>query len=182
MPWYRHPGPWWPCVCRNSLRNSIVSEYTHVYRWTVAVGTHCMMTSWQENPFSMLTLCDGNPPVTCGFSSQRDSDAGLGILSIVSLNKPLNKQSNFLWFETLIWRLCNDVKCAAMRPSDFLITLLNFAISVVNHAILIRTKYMPGFGILYHVYGALEFSSLYPCRFDTLPSLQHARAPFTNIV
>ena len=56
--------------------------------------------SWWRNDmemlFALLALCEGNPPVTSGFPSQRASNVVLG----VSLNKLLNKQSGYWWFET----------------------------------------------------------------------------------
>ena len=42
--------------------------------------------------FILLALCEGNPPITSGYSSQRDSDAELcDVLFVVSFNKLLNK-------------------------------------------------------------------------------------------
>ena len=47
---------------------------------------------------ALLALCEGEPPVTGGFSSQRASDAGFD----VSLNRRLNN-NRVAWFETQ-WR------------------------------------------------------------------------------
>ena len=41
---------------------------------------------------TLLALCEGNPPVTGGFPSQRTSNEGIDIFFTVSQNKLLNKQ------------------------------------------------------------------------------------------
>ena len=63
-----------------------------------------------ETVSKLLVLCEGNPPVTGGFSSQRVSYAGIDVFFDVSLNKWLNKLSGRRWFETQgcsMWRHCN---------------------------------------------------------------------------
>ena len=65
-------------------------------------------------PFSaLLALCEGNPPVSGGFPSQRPVTRSLDIFFDLNLNKQLNKQSRCWWFETpscLLWRDCNVLK------------------------------------------------------------------------
>ena len=39
-------------------------------------------------------LCEGNPPVTGGFPSQRAGNVGFGVIFVVSPNEPLDKQLN----------------------------------------------------------------------------------------
>ena len=43
---------------------------------------------------ALLALCEGNPPVTGGFPSQKVSNTVVDVFSGVSLNKRLNKQSS----------------------------------------------------------------------------------------
>ena len=54
-----------------------------------------MMTSWHGTLSAWLALCEGNPPVTGGFPSQRPSTAGLDVFFEVNLNKRLCKQSRW---------------------------------------------------------------------------------------
>ena len=68
-------------------------------------------SSWLRHDMEALSalqaLCEGNPPVTGGFPSQRASDAGFDAFFGVILNKTLNKQYSYRWFETLwhpLWR------------------------------------------------------------------------------
>ena len=74
--------------------------------WKSIVGNIWSQQSWwrhQMETFSaLLVLCDGNPPVTGGFPSQRVSDFDGTLLFIfdLCLNKRLSKQSTSLWFET----------------------------------------------------------------------------------
>ena len=57
----------------------------------------------------LLVLCEGNPPVTCGFSS-----AELWFFCFdLRLNKRLSKQSRRRWFEASshsLWHQCNVVR------------------------------------------------------------------------
>ena len=68
----------------------------------------------QMETFSMLlALCEGKPPVTGGFSSQRPVTRNFGVLFDPRLNKQLSKQSGHRWFETpshSLWRHCNGVE------------------------------------------------------------------------
>ena len=67
-------------------------------------------TSWchQMETFSMLlALCEGNPPVTSGFPSQRPVTWSFDVFFDLHLNKQLNKQSRRWWFEMpsgSLWR------------------------------------------------------------------------------
>ena len=54
----------------------------------------------------LLALCEGNPPVTGGFTSQKASSTGFDIYFNVSLNKLLKNQLNIQWFDTS-WRSCD---------------------------------------------------------------------------
>ena len=60
---------------------------------------------------ALLALCEGNPPVTGGFPSQRPVTRSFDIFFDLRLNKRLSKQSICRWFETpsrSLWRHCND--------------------------------------------------------------------------
>ena len=49
---------------------------------------------------ALLALCEGNPPVTGGFTSQRPVTLSLDLFFDLRLNKRLNKQSTHRRFET----------------------------------------------------------------------------------
>ena len=56
-------------------------------------------------------LCEGNPPATAGFLSQRPVTQSLDVFYNLRLNKRLSKQSRCWWFETSsrpLWRHCNS--------------------------------------------------------------------------
>ena len=71
--------------------------------------------SWwchQMETFSMLVaLCEGNPPVTGGFSSQRPLTHSFDVFFDLRLNKWSSTQSRCQWFETplhSLWHHCNN--------------------------------------------------------------------------
>ena len=70
-------------------------------------------TWWRDEMeiFSVLpALCEGNPPVTCGFPSQRPVTQSFDVFFDLCLSKWLSKQSRHLWLETPVcsfWRHCN---------------------------------------------------------------------------
>ena len=75
---------------------------------------HIFLTSWwrhQMETFSaLLALCEGNPPATFGFPSQRPVTRSFGVLFDPRLNKRLSKQPRRRWFErpsSSSWRHCN---------------------------------------------------------------------------
>ena len=58
---------------------------------------------------ALLVLCEGNPPGTCGFPSQRPVTRSFDIFCDMRLNKRFSKQST-RWFGTpshSLWRHCN---------------------------------------------------------------------------
>ena len=60
----------------------------------------------------LLTLCEGNPPVTGGFPSQRPATRSFDVFFDLLLNKRLSKQSRRWWFQTpscSLWRHYNDL-------------------------------------------------------------------------
>ena len=48
----------------------------------------------------LLVICEGNPPVTGEFPSQRPVTQSFPVFFDLHLNKPLSKQSRRWWFET----------------------------------------------------------------------------------
>ena len=90
------------------------------YRWFSATSVHYKYSScrywtpWKRlkmETFSVwLTLCEGNPPVTCGFPSQRPVTQSFGVFFDLRLNKRLSNQSRRWRLKTLshpLWRRCN---------------------------------------------------------------------------
>ena len=73
-----------------------------------------MRTPSNGNIFlALLALCEGNPPVTGGFSSQRPVTQSFDVFFDLRLNKWLSKQSRRQWFETpsrSLWRHCSAQK------------------------------------------------------------------------
>ena len=63
-----------------------------------------------ETFFALLVFCEGNPPVTGGFPSQRPVTWSFDVSFDMRLNKRLSKHSR-RWFETpslSLWRHCYD--------------------------------------------------------------------------
>ena len=56
------------------------------------VTTHFLMTSSNGNISALLALCDGNPPVTGGFPSQRPGTRSFDVFFDLRLNKRLSKR------------------------------------------------------------------------------------------
>ena len=76
---------------------------------------HCsMLHSWWRNQMekfsALLALCEGNPPVTGGFPSQRPVTLSFDVFFDLHLNKRLSIQSRHRWLEApsrSLWRHCN---------------------------------------------------------------------------
>ena len=69
-----------------------------------------MMSLWNGNISALLAFCEGNPPVTGGFRSQRPVTQSFDVFVDLRQNKRLSKQSRRLWFEmssNSLWRHCN---------------------------------------------------------------------------
>ena len=67
---------------------------------------------------ALLALCEGNPPVTGGFPSQRPATRSFDVFFDLRLNKQPGKQSRRWWFEMpsrLLWRHCNVYLYASSR-------------------------------------------------------------------
>ena len=97
-----------------------------------ARGIHrSLMDPWwrhQTETFPMsLALCEGNPPVTGGFPSQRPLKWSFAFFYGVRLNKPLSKQSRCRWIERSwrsLWRHGNVPHKSSSSRADFLCYLL----------------------------------------------------------
>ena len=102
-----HQTPWSPCqICKNVLR----------IHWIIDSTWYKMDKAWLWWWHSMKMFsgpgsrCEGNPPVTAGFPSRRDSDMELWCCTLEdSLNKPLSKLSSCRWFQMFKCRH-NNVK------------------------------------------------------------------------
>ena len=74
----------------------------------------CNIITSSNGKFStLLALCEGNPPVTGGFPSQRPVMQSFDVFFDLRLNKRLSKQSRRRWFETpscSLWRCCNETE------------------------------------------------------------------------
>ena len=70
-----------------------------LHEWVLEFPTY-MMTSSNGNIFVLLALCDGNPPVTGGFPSQRPVTRSFDVFIDLGLNKQLSKQSKRWWRES----------------------------------------------------------------------------------
>ena len=93
------------------LIHHIVSDWKSCMSPYPNKAVHNMMTSSNVNISALLALCEVNPPVTAGFSSQRPVTLGFNIFFDQRLNKRLSKHSRRRWFETpsrSLWRHCND--------------------------------------------------------------------------
>ena len=118
----------------NGMHLMITETETSSFWWNFHHWLHWKLSKWQlpvqpvikisskwrhfcfiwrhpmEAVSALRALCEGNPPVTIGFPSQRTSNAGFDAFFDIILNKRLNKQSIRQWFETSVcslWRHCN---------------------------------------------------------------------------
>ena len=75
----------------------------------------CKLWAWwrhrMETFSALLALCEGNPPVTGGFPSQRPMTRSFDAFFDLNLNKQLSTPSIRRWFEMpsrSLWRHCNE--------------------------------------------------------------------------
>ena len=112
-PLYVDTVPWTHFVVEIFAQTNTIYSIIRRCRQAAACGYHwveCKRMAWKlmiswwrhqmETVPALLALCEGNPPVTGGFPSQRDSNTGFDAFFDVSLNKRLNKQTRRRWFET----------------------------------------------------------------------------------
>ena len=92
--------------------------------FTYLGNSHRPMSWWHhimEIVSALLAVCEGNPPGTGGFPSQRTGNTGFDVTFDVSLNKRLNKPSSSRWFGTpwgLLWRHCIRVPQSIVRTQN----------------------------------------------------------------
>ena len=91
------------------------SKYAFTWRNQLAPGwCGCNSTWWrhQMGTFSaLLAFCEGSPPVTGEFPSQRPVTRSFDVFFDPRLNKRLSKQWRHWWFESpsrSLWRHCNE--------------------------------------------------------------------------
>ena len=99
-------------MCHHSNSSIVISRYPS--KKTFDSDPLVLKTWWrhQMETFSAsLALCEGNPPVIGGLSSQRPVTRSFDVVFDLCLNKRLKKQSRRRWSETpsrSLWRLRND--------------------------------------------------------------------------
>ena len=95
--------------CDNSTRYNVVL----LWHGQSLKSVHKHLTWWHHHmkTFSaLLTLCEGNPPVTGGFPHKSQWRGAL-MSFYLRLNKWLSKESRRQWFEApscSLWRHCNE--------------------------------------------------------------------------
>ena len=105
---------WWLvywCIYASLGLNEIDLEHTRAtmvlwFQFDEIKKWHHQMETFS----AVLALCEGNPPVTGGFHSQRPLTWSFDVFFDLFLNKRLSKQSRCWWFETSsrsFWRRCN---------------------------------------------------------------------------
>ena len=100
--------------------------HRYSYRWI-----HDNVMIWKH--FAILGLCGGNPPTCGGFPSQKAMIQSFDDFLVAGMDKLLNKQSSYRWYETP-WRPCevmlsqrtHDVMKTSLlrRRFDVIMTLL----------------------------------------------------------
>ena len=104
-------------------------------------ATRSVMAWWRhqvETVSASLVLCEGNPPVTDDFHSQRSVKRSFDVFFDVRPNKRLNKQSICRWFDTP-WRSLQ--RCRNGTLCSFLATPKYVHINDLCHLILRTCSY-----------------------------------------
>ena len=97
--------------------------WNHIVHISQRCAIWLAVTWWRHRMdiFSaLLALCEGNPPVTGGFPSQRPVTRSFDIFFDLHLNKRLSKQSRRWWLETpscSLWCHCNEVQISSWNWS-----------------------------------------------------------------
>ena len=88
--WRLHEKTCWDCWTKrhnNWVVHCTYQCYVCHVDWLHSENAAVMMTVWQKkNDFRIAGLCEGNPPVTDGFPSQRANNVGFGV-SVGKLKK-----------------------------------------------------------------------------------------------
>ena len=74
------------------------------------------MTSSNGNVFRFTGLCEGNPPIICGFPSQSPVTRSFDALFDLRMSKRLSKQAKSCWFETPSRSLWRDFNATYLAP------------------------------------------------------------------
>ena len=123
-----------------------------------------MMTSSNGKISALLTLCEGNPPVTGGFPWQRQVTRNVDISLDLHLDKRLSKQSRRRWFEMpscSLWLHCNDwyiihyIDDLIMRCTEKFITSYKQMMIIMKITMMIMMMIMWGLydcNLLSHMY------------------------------
>ena len=102
-----------PQCRRRSRLCSSIAKYV-LRRTSQSMSSHLQNTSWwphQMKTSVSLGPCEGNLPVTGGFSSLRPVTQSFDVFFDQRMNKRLNKKLRCQWFETpsrSLWRHYND--------------------------------------------------------------------------
>ena len=111
--------------CLDICNDILVIDLKHWFQWW----------HYQMETFSMLlALCDGNPPVTGGFPSQRPVTRRFDVFFDLCLNKWLSKQSRRWWFETSsrsLWRHC-DTHNYLGQTVESISDILHLCVQMIN--------------------------------------------------
>ena len=120
--------------CHDSKR--YLSDVTDGFRCDYTVP-HSTTSAWRphyvETFSALLALCEGNPPLTGGFPSQRPVARSFDVFFDLHLDKRLSKQSIRRWFETpsrSLWRHCNGQVCFVSILRSF--AVLEYVIEFLN--------------------------------------------------
>ena len=119
---------WWPVnstkrpVTRNAFDDVVIQNIVSKFLQDMSPGGNgCTIgcLPWlHQNPWwrhqmetfsALLVMCEGNPPVTAWFPSQRPATRGFDFFFNLRLNKLFNKQSLCWWIETpsrSLWLHC----------------------------------------------------------------------------
>ena len=107
-----------------------------------------MMTSWHADVTHITGPCEGDPPVTGGFSSQRDGNLeGVFMFSFAGLNMLLIKQPSYRW-------------CVTPRNPYGVIVLL--VLSVIGHHALVAISKLVSWCAIFKSSHRNSFEDLVP--------------------
>ena len=111
-------------------------EQFHVLFWFLSYTAEIFLhpangyACWrhQMETFSaLLSLCEGNPPITGGFPSLMPVMRSFEIFFDLRMNKRLSKQSRRRWFETpshSLWRHCHGYDAYSAYNQDLSIVVI----------------------------------------------------------
>ena len=106
----------WGNPATSCVSNPLLNDSCTGYIWIQKLLeiSRNMLTRWRhqtETLSALLALCDGNPPVTGGFPSQRPLTRTFDVFVDLRLCKRLSKRPRHRWFKTpshSLWRQRND--------------------------------------------------------------------------